>query len=190
MRAKSLIWSATVLLILFAHLPVLMAQEKAGGAQKTESRMRGEEANTPPTPSAPVAVNGGPVTRILAVSNANQQTTKNTNFVALTGAARIVNVPAGGDTVLITFSAECELLPSDNDGNDWVEIDIRDGATSIVGNGDTAFCGGQDYSQNSIQVVRRLTTAGNHTIRVFFRTTDATKEAWLDDWTLTILQSD
>lgn len=193
MRAKSLTWSACAFLMLFACLPV-MAQDKPEAAQKTEAqktenRMKGTDAQAPAVPQAPIAVSGGPVTKVLAVSNATQQTTKNINFVALTGASRTVTVPAGGDTVVITFSAECELLPSANDGNDWVEIDIRDGATSLVGNGDTSFCGGQDYNQNSIHVVKRL-AQGNHVIRVFFRTTDTTKEAWLDDWTLSILQSD
>lgn len=188
MKARSIVWSATLLLVLVASLPV-MAQEAPGAAQKTTSRLKDTDSEAPSAISAVVAVSGGPVKRVLAVTKNTQQTTKSTSFVAVTSASRVVSVPAGGDTVVITFSAECELLPSANDGDDWVEIDIRDGATSIVGNGDTSFCGGQDYNQNSIQTVRRL-TQGNHTIKVFFRTTNAAKEAWLDDWALTILQSD
>lgn len=198
MRAKSLMWSAAMLLILFAYLPV-MAQDEAGAAQRaadaqrTDSRLRGAGSEAPAAPSATVIVNGGPVKKVLGVTKDTEQTTKSTNFVAVTNAQRTVTVPAGGDnadTVLITFSAECELLPSANDGNDWVEVDIRNGNTSLLGaNGDAAFCGGQDYNLNSIQVIKRL-SPGNHTIRVLFKTTNATKEAWLDDWTLTILQSD
>lgn len=195
MRAKSLMWSATMLLILFAYTPMAMAQDEAatapqaGPSQNIESRMSGAESEAPAAPSAAVNVNGGPVKQVLAVYNNTAQTTKSTSFVALTGATRVINVPAGGDTVLITFSAECNLLPSANNGVDSVEIAIRDGATPIFGNGDSSFCGGQDYNQNSVQVVRRL-AAGTHTIRVFFRTTNTAKEAWLDDWALTILQSD
>jgi hypothetical protein len=188
-------WSAAMLLVLFAYLPV-MAQDEAGAAQRAEdaqkadSRMSGAESETPSAPSATVIVNGGPIKKVLAVTKNTQQTTKSTAFVAVTGATRTVAVPAGTqDTVVVTFSAECELLPSANDGNDWVAVDIRDNGVSIVGNGDTSFCGGEDYNQNSIQAVRRL-GAGNHTISVFFKTTKATKEAWLDDWALTILQSD
>ena len=196
MRAKSLLWSAAVLFTLFAYLPV-MAQDEAAGtaqraedAQKTDSRMSGADAGAPSAPSLIVSYNGGPIKKVLAVTKNTQQTTTSTAFVAVTGASRVVSVPAGTqDTVVVTFSAECELLPSANDGNHSVEVVIRDGATTIFGNGDSSFCGGQDYNQNSLQVVRRL-AAGSHTIRVYFRTTNAAREAWLDDWALTILQSD
>jgi hypothetical protein len=194
MRAKVLRWSAAALLMLFANISLVMAQDeatatqKAGPSQDIETRMSGAESEAPTAPAA-VTVNGGPVKQVLGVYNNTAQTTKSTAFVALTGATRVINVPAGGDTVLITFSAECELLPSANNGIDSVEVVIRDGATTIFGNGDSSFCGGQDYNQNSLQVVRRL-AAGSHTIRVYFRTTNAAREAWLDDWALTILQSD
>jgi hypothetical protein len=98
-------------------------------------------------------------------------------------------VPAGGDTVVITFSGECELLPSGNDGNDWVGVQIRDNNVPIAGGADGSFCGSEAYGQHSMQVVKRL-AAGTHTIRVYWQTTDSTKEAWLDDWTLVILQSE
>jgi hypothetical protein len=194
MRAKSSMWSAMVLLILFAYAPMAMAQDegaatqKAGSSQNIESRMNGVESQAPAAPSA-INVNGGPIKQVLAAYNNSPQTTKSTSFVALTGATRVINVPAGGDTIVLTFSAECNLLFSNNDGVDSVEIAIRDGATPIFGSGDSSFCGGQDYNQNSLQVVRRL-AAGTHTIRVYFRTTNVNKEAWLDDWALTILQSD
>ena len=195
MRAKVLRWSAAVLLVLFANVPLVMAQEggeaapKPGHPQNIETRLSGAQSEAPAAPTAAVGVTGGPVKQITAVYNNTQQTTNSTSFVQLTGATRVINVPAGGDTVLITFSAECELLPSANNGVDSVEIAVRDNGVSIFGNGDSSFCGGQDYNQNSLQVVRRL-GAGTHTIRVYFRTTNANREAWLDDWALTILQHD
>ena len=187
MRTKSLLWIAAMILIMFVYLPA-MAQDAPEARQKRESRLRNENSDKPGSPAAPVTVTGGAVKSVAAITNSTPQTTKSFNFVALTGAARTVSVPAGGDTVVITFSAECELFPSGNDDQDWVEVEIRDGATPLTG-GNLAFCGGQDYSLNSVQVVKRL-AAGNHTIRVFFKTTNTTKEAWLDDWTLTILQSE
>jgi hypothetical protein len=176
-----------MLLMLFVYLPA-MAQDAPEARQKRESRLRREASDQPSAPAAAVVVTGGPVTKVTAVTNLTPQTTKSFNFVAVTGAARVVSVPAGGDTVVITFTAECELFPSNNDDQEWVEVEIRDGTTVLTG-GDLAFCGGQDYSLNSVQVVKRL-AAGSHTIRVFFKTTDTTREAWLDDWSLTILQSD
>ena len=187
MRAKGLVWSAAMLLMLFVYLPC-MAQDAPEARQKREARQQNETSDNPSAPAAAIAVTGGPIKSIQSVYNQTPQTTKSFNFVALTGATRVVSVPAGGDTVVITFTAECELFPSNNDDADWVQVDIRDGSTSLVGT-DLAFCGGADYSLNSVQVVRRL-TQGNHTIRVFFKTTDTTREAWLDDWALTILQSE
>ena len=187
MRAKSLLWSAAMLLMMFVYLPA-MAQDAPEARQKRESRIQKENSDNPASPAAAVVVTGGAVKAVVGITNANPQVTKSFNFVAVTGAARTISVPAGGDTVVITFSAECELFPSNNDDMDWVEVEIRDGATPLTG-GDLAFCGGQDYSLNSTQVVKRL-AAGNHVIRVYFKTTDTTREAWLDDWALTILQSE
>ena len=187
MRAKSLLWSAAMLLVMFVYLPA-MAQDAPEARQKREARQRSENSDQPSAPAAAVVVTGGAVKSVVAITNQTPQTTKSFNFVAVTGAARTISIPTGGDTVVITFTAECELFPSNNDDQDWVQVDIRDGATSLTGT-DLAFCGGQDYSLNSVQVVKRL-TAGNHTIRVYFKTTDTTREAWLDDWALTILQSE
>lgn len=195
MRVKGLVGSLSLLLLLIAYAPAMAqdapqpsTQDKAQ-AQKTDSRRQRAGSSAPAAPAAAVSVNGGPVKNIWAVTNNAASTTTSTAFIQLAGAARTFTVPTGGDTVVITFSAECELLPSDNDGNDWVGVQIRDNNTVIGGGPDGSFCGSQAYGQHSIQVVRRL-APGNHTIRVYWQTTNATKEAWLDDWALVILQSE
>ena len=195
MRAKGLVWSVSLLLLLIACSPATaqdtpQSRAKAEAeAQKPDARRQRAGSNAPAAPAAVVNTNGGAVKNVWAATSATNTITTSTAFVALAGATRTFSVPAGGDTVVITFSAECELLPSDNDGNDWVGVQIRDNSTVIGGGTDGSFCGSQAYGQHSMQVVRRL-APGTHTIRVYWQTTNATKEAWLDDWALVILQSD
>ncbi|HEX8650564.1 MAG TPA: hypothetical protein VF708_06965 [Pyrinomonadaceae bacterium] len=195
MRVKGLAWSATLLLLLVAYssalaqdAPQANAKDEAQ-AQKIDSRRQRAGSDAPAAPAAVINTNGGAVKNVWAATSNTSTITTSTAFVQLAGAARTFTVPTGGDTVVITFSAECELLPSDNDGNDWVGVQIRDNSTVIGGGPDGSFCGSQAYGQHSMQIVRRL-AAGTHTIKVYWQTTDATKEAWLDDWALVILQSD
>ncbi len=197
MRAKGLVWSAiAMLLVLVAYsqavaqdAPQANAKGESQTQQKTDSRRQGASSSAPTAAAAAVITNGGAVKQVWTATNSAATTTTSTAFVALPGASRTFTVPAGGDTVVITFSGECNLLPSDNDGNDWVGVEIRDNGVRIGGGPDGSFCGSQAYGQNSMQVVRRL-AAGTHTIKVYWQTTDTTKEAWLDDWTLVILQSE
>lgn len=188
MRAKSLMWSIAMLLVLMVSMPTT-AQDAPQIAHQAESQSQDRDANVPPTPLASAVVTGGSVKRVLSKTNvgANVQTNNTTTFVAVTNAQRVVTVPSGGDTFVITFSADCRLFTASIDSDDWVEVEIRDGSTTLATG---RFCSGLNFSANSMQAAKTLRTQGSHTIKVYFRTREAGKPAVLGDWALTILQAE
>lgn len=113
------------------------------------------------------------------------------NYTSLPGAARTISVPAGGDTIVATFTAECVLLGSLGAGN-WVEVQIRDNGQATAPAA-TNFCTDRFYGSHALRVAKRL-PAGTHDIQVIWRVVDGAPAesltAYLDDWALTVLQAE
>ncbi len=153
------------------------------------------------TASAFTQVDGGRIKSVYTVVAEPNDNVSNsaTVMTALPGANRTINIPAGGDTIITTFTAECRLAEDGNHLGDWVQVEIRDNGTPIlptaagVGgqNSPLSFCSRDNYESHSVQVVKRL-APGTHRIEVFWKVQLGPGSvnplaAWLDDWALTIL---
>ncbi len=149
------------------------------------------------TASAFTQVDGGRIKKfytVVAEQNDNVQSIA-TVMTALPGANRTINIPAGGDAIIATFTAECALDRVDEIW-DWIQVEIRDNdvpmlpTVGVTGQTPLAFCSGPNFESNSVQAVKRL-EPGTHRIEVFYRVRPGlgggTLSAWLDDWALTIL---
>lgn len=143
--------------------------------------------------AAAVSVNGGAVKSVQTVTNTSQATTSQLVFTFVPGALKTINVPAGGDTAIITFSAECSLTGNTNPLNNWIELEIRDNNVPIGPTGDgadpLALCSTSAYTATSLQAVKRL-TQGAHQIKVMWKIVKHngdTLNGYLDDYTLSVL---
>jgi hypothetical protein len=146
-------------------------------------------------PSAHSAnLTGGNIKAVVAaVSDGYAEGTE--TFAPLVGAARTITVPAGGDSVIATFTAECRMHGSTS-SNSWVAVEIRDNGVAMLPSGPSAsrgFCSDESYGSHQIRVIKRL-SAGDHTISVAWRivknVSSDNVNATLDDWALTVLQAE
>jgi hypothetical protein len=149
----------------------------------------------PGAASAATNVNGNAVTKVVARVSADIAQGTLT-YAPLAGSVININVPAGGDTIIATFTAECLLAGNTDPGSNWVEMRIVDNGTPILPtsniNTPLAFCSDKNSASHSVQVVKRL-TPGAHKINVAWRIRKGngdTLSASLDDWSFTILQAD
>lgn len=149
----------------------------------------------PGAASAATNVNGNAVTKIVArvSADAAQGTLA---YAPLAGSVINITVPAGGDTIIATFTAECVLAGNTDPSSNWVEMRIVDNGTPILPtnnvNTPLAFCSDTTSASYSVQVVKRL-TPGAHKINVAWRIKKGNGDpltASLDDWSFTVLQAD
>ena len=146
-----------------------------------------------PAPAAPTFVDGGVAKHVYTAATADFQA-GTLAYAPLAGAVRTINVPAGGDTIVVTFTAECVLKGSTDPEANWVEVLITDNAVPIlptnVGADPLAMCSNENFTSAPVTAVKRL-APGSHTIRVSFKINkgnDDSLTAFLDDWSFVIEQ--
>jgi hypothetical protein len=146
-------------------------------------------------PTQALNVNGGAVTSMFASASDDPTPAAPLAFAVVPGAGRTINIPAGADTIIVTFTAECILFGNTDPSVNWVELEIRDNNVPILptndGGSPLALCSDTNYASHAVQVVKRL-TAGSHVIRVYYRVekgNDDNLAGYLDDWSFTILQA-
>jgi len=133
---------------------------------------------------------GNSVKKVYAAVSADQ-TLGTADYTSLPGAARTISVPAGGDTIIATFTSECVLFGSSGAGN-WVEVQIRDNGTATAAAA-TTFCSDKFFGSHALRVAKHL-PAGTHNIQVVWRVVKGVAAdsltGYLDDWALTVLQAE
>ena len=143
--------------------------------------------------AAPTYVDGGVAKHVYTAANPDFQGGTFT-YAPLAGAVRTINVPAGGDTIVVTFTAECVLNNSTDPTENWVELLITDNAAPILPTNveatPLAICSSGNWTSASVMAVKRL-TPGSHTIRVSWKINKGDNDsltAFLDDWSFVIEQ--
>jgi hypothetical protein len=145
------------------------------------------------SPAFAGTIDGGGIKKVIAATGEDFFTATET-YADIPGATRTINIPAGGDTIIATFTAECALLGNTSEAN-WVAVQIHDNGVAMMPNGPIptqAFCSDGSFGTYQLRTAKRL-TAGSHTISVVWRivknNTD-TMTAYIDDFALIMLATE
>ncbi len=149
----------------------------------------------PPGPSGPAGVAApGYIAQVVSQTSTNSQSTTSQAFVDLTGSTQAVTVPAGETAKLYaTFTAESVCVGGTGGCNVRITLDGNELAPAAGPNFafDSTNLGTETMSGES-HVVTRISdniSAGNHTLVVQLRSSQAATTFRVDDWSFVILRA-
>ena len=152
----------------------------------------------PSGPAGPAGVaSPGYVAQVTSQTSTAAATTTSTGFVDLAGAAETVTVPAGEQSRLyVLFTAESRCTGGGALQFCGVRVLVDGNEISPAAGNDFAFDSNESGTANAgylaSHALARVTDtlpAGNHTVKVQFRSTTAATTLRLDDWSLVIFRT-
>jgi hypothetical protein len=150
----------------------------------------------PAGPTGPVGPAGvaapGYVAQVVSQTSASSSSTNSQTFTDLSGSSQTITVPTGETARLyVTFSAESAC--SGGTGFCGVRVTVDGNEISPVAGNDFAFDStdngtetSSSWESHSMTRVTDTLAAGNHTIVVQMRTTQAATTLRLDDWAVVV----
>jgi hypothetical protein len=181
---------------------LVAADFKAGSLPRGQRGPQGAPGSPgPPGPAGPAGPSGPPgvaapgyIAQVVSQTSINSQSTTSQSFVDLTGSTQAVTVPAGETARLYaTFTAESVCVGGT--GSCSVRITLDGNELAPAAGTDFAFDStnlGTETASGESHVVTRLSdnvSAGNHTLVVQLRTSQAATMLRVDDWSFVILRA-